>query len=290
MRRLTGVLVVAAGGLALGQAALAHTPYVLPVTFAPDRDYVTVEAGMAETHPFTPDFPIRTAGDFLVVGADGQPVKTAPAVNLKELTAFDVMLPAEGTYRITTGERAGRTMTWAKVAGAWRPVRPPAPSARPNAAPMRPEGEAGANTGPIEESKVPAGAETQVTQAFIKAEAYVTRGSPNKGALKPSGKGFELEPLTHPNELFVGDAFRFALTMDGKPVAAQAFTIARGGEAYSETRYAHSGKTGADGRAEVTFAQPGAYLLEIHYPERAEGNPSPVPRSTVYSLAFEVTR
>ena len=49
-------------------------------------------------------------------------------------------------------------------------------------------------------------------------------------------------------------------------------------------------KTGAEGAGAVTFAQPGAYVLEVHYPIRAEGASEPVARSSVYTLTFEVTR
>jgi uncharacterized GH25 family protein len=126
------------------------------------------------------------------------------------------------------------------------------------------------------------------TQGFLKSETYVSRGSPSKGALKPSGQGLELSPETHPNEIFAGEAFKFALLNDGKPAEA-AFIIAKAGDAYADKKYAYSGKTGPDGKAAVTFADPGVYVLQIQYPGRVEGA-APAARSTSYTLTFEVTR
>lgn len=262
MRRIGWAALMA--GMAAAQGAAAHTPYLEPTSFAPDRDFVTVEAGMSETHAFVPDMPIRSQGDYLAVGPDGQAAKAGAPAMLKGLAAFDAPLPAEGTYRITTGDRPGRKTTWAKVDGQWKPVRP--------------------------NETVPAGAETQETQSVMKAETYVTRGKPNAGALKASGQGFELQPETHPNEIFAGEAFKFTVLQDGKPLSGVAFSISRGGEVYAEKRYAYAGKTDAAGKAAVTFDQPGAYLLEAHYPARGEGPMQPVPRSVTYSLSFEVTR
>jgi hypothetical protein len=278
MRRLAGIWALAAG-LATAQAGQAHTPYLKPVTFGPERDYVTVEASMTEGDYFTADMPIRAPGDYLVVGPDGAVARPAPAASLKDMVVIEAPLPQPGTYRITTGERLGRAGKWAKVDGVWRPVRPAgAPAA------------ASATEGPISENNVPAGAEIMTTQGFLKADTYVSRGAPSAGALKPDGKGFELVPLTHPNEVFAGDAFKFRLQNDGKPLAGVGFHVARGGDTYAETRFSFDGKTGPDGRAQVTLAQPGAYVLEVNYPARAEGAPQPIPRSVAYSLTFEVTR
>jgi hypothetical protein len=142
----------------------------------------------------------------------------------------------------------------------------------------------------VEESAVPAGAETMTSVSFTRTETFVTRGAPDRGALKPSGKGFELEAVTHPNELFAGEAFKFRLLNDGQPTPGVAFSIARAGEAYAEKRFAFNGKTDAAGAAAVTLAEPGVYVLQASYPVRPEGSTDPVPKSGAYNLVFEVTR
>ena len=185
----------------------------------------------------------------------------------------------EGTYRISTGERGGRSTRWVKIDGAWKIVRPAGAPAR------------GGGAGRfVEEKDVPAGAETMTSTSYIRSETYVTRGAPDRGALKPTGKGFEVEPITHPNEVFAGEAFKFRLLNDGRPIPGVAFSIAKAGDAYAETRYASNGKSDAAGAASVTFEQPGVYVLQAGYPARVEGATEPTPRSTNYTLTFEVTR
>lgn len=268
-----------AGSLVLAGSAFAHTPYLKPTTFAPDRGFVTVEAALAETGFFVPDFPIRQAGDYWATGENGQPVKQPAVTVLKAFAAVEVDLPAPGTYRISTGERAGRSSKWAKIDGAWKMVRPAGAPARGGDGPSR----------SVAEADLPAGAETMTSTSYMRADTYVTRGAPSKGALKPTGQGLEVEPITHPNEAFAGEAFRFRLLNNGQPLTHD-FAIARGGDAYAEKRFAYSGKTDAKGEASVTFKDPGAYVIEIHYPVRTEGNPNPVARSAIYTLTFEVTR
>jgi hypothetical protein len=219
---------------------------------------------------------------------------------------LEVDLPTDGTYRISTGERAGRTARWAKIDGAWKMVRPQgAPArarppggeegARPGGAPgARPgaqgQGAQGGGGRFVEESAVPAGAETMTSTNYTRIDTFVTRGAPDRGALKPSGKGFELEAVTHPNEAFAGEAFKFRLLDDGKPAPDLAFSIARAGDAYAEKRFSLNSRTDAAGAAAVTLEEPGIYVLQASYPPRGAGPAEPVARSASYTLVFEVTR
>ncbi|CAN7610643.1 DUF4198 domain-containing protein [Phenylobacterium sp. LjRoot225] len=289
--RLAGVFAGILGGLVLAQAAAAHTPYLKPTNFAPDRAFVTVEAAVGETF-FVPDFPIRGAVDYWVTGPTGVPAKAEAVTSLKEFAAIEVSLPTEGTYRISTGDRLSRTTKWVKVDGAWKMVRAAgAGQARPAEPPRM--GEAARPAGPsrfIEEAAVPPGAETVTSQSYSRVETYVSRGAPSREALKPTGQGLELEPVTHPNEIYAGEAFKFRLLLDGKPLPGAGFTVVRGGDAYAESRYAFAGKSDAAGAAAVTIAQPGMYLLEASYPARVEGPAEPVTRSSQFTLTFEVTR
>jgi hypothetical protein len=295
MRRIEQLAGLAALCFVAGPA-LAHTPYLKPTTFAPDRPFVSVEAAMTEGNFFTPDFPIRSEGAYWVTGPSGEASEVKAVTTLKEFAVVEAALPTDGTYRISTGERSGRSTRWVKIDGAWKIVRPAGAPARERMG----GGEEGEHRGPpagaprgeggrfVEESAVPAGAETLTSRSYSRSDTYVTRGAPDRGALKPTGKGLEVEPITHPNEVFVGEAFKFRLLNDGAPMPGAAFSIARAGDAYAETRYAYNGKSDAAGAAAVTFDQPGAYVLQVSYPPRIEGEPAPGSRN--YTLTFEVTR
>ena len=307
MKRVAGVVGVI-GALLVAQAAqAAHMPYIKPTTFGPKRDFVTLESGMAADHFFAMDFPIRGEGDYWVTGPTGAPVKATSATNHKEFSVVEAALPGPGTYRITTGERAGRTAKWAKVDGEWKMVRPaggpggppraeaprpdaPRPAAPGGAAPPAGGGGGGGGRG-IEESAVPPGAETMNAVSYLRAETYVTRGAPDRAALKPTGQGFEAELVTHPNEIFAGEAFKLRFLNDGKPVGDVTYAVYRGGDFYEEKRYTNSSRTGADGAAAVTIEEAGVYVLVATWPGRVEGQPMvPAPQTTTYSLTFEVSR
>ncbi|MBU2365177.1 MAG: DUF4198 domain-containing protein, partial [Alphaproteobacteria bacterium] len=147
----------------------------------------------------------------------------------------------------------------------------------------------GANA--IEEAAVPAGAETLTAVSYLRAETFVTKGAPDRAALKPTGQGFEAELTTHPNEIFAGEPFKLRFLNDGKPVGDVAYAVYRGGDLYEEQRYTNSTRTGADGAAAITFDRAGVYVLVATYPGRVEGQPMvPVAKTTTYSLTFEVTR
>ena len=295
------LLVLAASAGAAG----AHAPFLQPLNFAPSRDYVTVVGGMHEETVFVSDFALRP-GDFFVVGPDGTRTKLSGQSALKGLSGVDVPLPGPGTYRITTGDRIGRESTMAKVDGRWRPVRGPggggpgggmggggaaAPQARREggAPPGGARRESGEGPGPVDASAVPPDAPTIKTVGVLKAETYVSRGAPSTGALKASGQGFEIEPVTHPDEVYLDKGFAFRLLNDGAPTAGVRVLVRRGEEQYAETKTEMTLTTDAQGRATARFPKPGLYILEARYPAAGAPDAAPAPRSTALSLSLEVT-
>lgn len=282
--RLSLPLIASAALIAsLGGAAQAHSPFLQPLNFAPSRDYVTVIGGMHEESAFVSDFAIRP-GDLFVVGPDGARARLEGQATLKGITAVDVPLPGPGTYKITTGDRTGRDATLAKVDGVWRMVRPAGGPGRPAGG-----GEHGEGPGPIEASAVPAGAPTVKTSALLKAETYVSRGAPSAGALKASGQGYELEPVTHPNEIFLDKGFRFRLLVDGKPAQGAKVLVRRADEAYAEKKTELTLTADAAGAATLKPAKPGAYILETKWPAVPPAGAEPAAKSYTLTVAVEVT-
>ncbi|MET0181751.1 MAG: DUF4198 domain-containing protein, partial [Caulobacterales bacterium] len=233
---------------------------------------------------------------------DGARAPITSAMNYRQLTTAEASLATPGTYRITTGQRAGRTARQALVGGVWRPVRaapaaPPA-GATPSPAQLQPpmrqapraqEGEEDA--GPILESELPRRARIVETTNVLIAETYVSRGAPTQGALAPTGQGFELRPVTHPNAIFVDEGFTFELLNDGRPIPGLHVSAVRGGDPYAAQRTTGEATTDLQGRATLTLAQPGIYVLETRYPAREPGTrAAPAAKSYTYSLTFEVTR
>ena len=117
----------------------------------------------------------------------------------------------------------------------------------------------------------------------------MTRGAPSDAAVKTIGKGFELKPLIHPNEVFLDTGFAFEILMDGKPAQGVELEVFRAGNAYEDKKVYGEVETDGSGRAEVTFDRPGIYVLTTRHPGRPTPGEAPPPRSYTYALTIEVT-
>ncbi len=296
-------LALALTGLALlaPAAARAHTPYILPNTFDAERPRVTLQGALTEDDYFNPDVALNVPA-YVETLPSGQQVELKPAVILKDMAVSEAPLDAAGTYRFSTGQFANRKTSLALVGGKWLFVRQPrgdrggeGPPARPAPGPGGQGGPGeGSGDGPpnsIAEADVPAGAQRMQTDGVMVVETYVSKGAPTDTALKATGQGFELKPITHPNAVYVDQGFAFQMLVDGKPVADAPVSVYRSGNIYDDRRIAVELKTDAKGAGKIAFTQPGVYLLTAHYPaaQRAPGE-APPPHSYTYSLTFEVTR
>ncbi|PZQ62566.1 MAG: DUF4198 domain-containing protein [Phenylobacterium zucineum] len=236
--------------------ALAHTPYLLPNTFdATGRDHVTIEASFTETF-FAPEV-VMKSDDFKLIGPDGVEAALSPTY-FKDLTILEAGTAKDGTWRITSGHRVGRTAKAHLVKGEWEFLDPREP--------------------------IPAGVNAVDMQSLTTAETYVTRGAPNDAALKPYAKGLEFRPITHPSSVFVGKPAQFEVLLEGRPLAKQVINI------YREGQDADAGKplavtSDAQGRFSVTLDRPGVFLAMTRYRIAPQG--AAPGRSLTYALTFE---
>jgi hypothetical protein len=276
----------------LGGQALAHTPYLLPNVFDADRDRITLQGALTEDDYFNPDVPLNAPVVFETTPG-GQTVEVKPAAALKDETLVEAPLTDAGTYRFSTGQMVGRKTTLANVGGKWLMVRQPRPNQGGGPGAQKPGGPGGEGGPPnsIAPADVPAGAQTMTSEGVMVVETYVTKGAPSDAALKTTGKGFELKPLTHPNGVYVDQGFGFQLLLDGRPVAGAPIAVYRGGNKYDDKRIAIETRSDAKGMVKLAFDRPGAYMLTTRWPS-AERKPGEAPpeRSYTYSLTFEVTR
>ena len=123
-------------------------------------------------------------------------------------------------------------------------------------------------------------------QSVTLAETYITLGAPSKSALVAYNKGLEVVAITHPNDVYDGEAFRVQLLFDGKPLAAHDLQVfpANG----REEKAVVTATTDAKGFAELTMPSAATYLLQVRYRHAApKGAPAPQ-YSYTYTLAFAV--
>jgi uncharacterized GH25 family protein len=240
-------------------AAQAHSPYLLPSVFdASDRKIVTVEGAFTESF-FTPEVVMKSDA-YAVVDPDGVRTPIAPTY-LRQVAVFEVATEKPGTYRITTGQRGGRTAKAALVKGQWEF---------------------------FEGAKAPADAIDM--QSLTTAEVYVTRGAPSDSALAPTGKGIEFKAITHPSKIVTGQDAVFEVLFDGKPVANQAIEFVAAEDRYADAKPAPKTVTSdAKGRFAVKPDHSGLYHIQTRYRlgPAAAGQPG---YSFTYALTFESLR
>jgi len=246
-------------------AAQAHRPWMIPNTSVIETDreaWVTIDGAISEGL-FENDFmPLKLDG-LTVTGPDGNTGPAPAAITGKHRSSVDILLPTDGTYRITLG--ANNVMGSYKLNGEMKRFR---------------GGDA-----------PPAGAtEVKTTTTVQRQDTFVTRNKSSDGALKPTNAGLEMVALTNPTELRAGEKAKFRFQLDGKPLANFPFSLIPGNVKYRGTLGEMRLTTDANGEASFTLPAPNMYWLSAAYPANAPRGPGveqPAKRYS-YSATFEI--
>ena len=235
-RLLAAALGVAA--LALPMTASAHRGWIVPSATVLSGDvWVTFDAAISN-ELFYPDHNAMRLDGVVATAPDGSVDKIQNGATGKYRSTFDVALSKPGTWKIgTSSQSVTASYTDGGVVKRFR--------------------------GGSEDfaKQVPAGAaDLKTIKSFSRNEVFVTRDKPTTEVFKPTGKGLELVPVTHPNDLVAGEAASFKFLLDGKPAADLEVTIAEGGSRYSP-RADQKVKTGADGVLKFTLPEAGMYWI-----------------------------
>ena len=254
-----GALIVAA--IAAGVPASADTSYLKPNFFTTaNADIVTVQSSFTEDFA-NPSVAVKSEA-WTVLGPDGKPAKFDTVQPFTQVTILEAATKAQGTYRLSTGERLGRSGAQLLVDGVWQPFAPG--------------------------REIPAGAQTRQSQTATVADVYVTRGAPTTAPVEAMIGALALKPVTHPNDVYLGTGFEFRVLLNGKPVANQQVEVWREGGAYEEPAYRKLLTSGADGTIKATFDKPGVYLIWTRLSADAPAGATTPVRSYTTSLTLEV--
>jgi uncharacterized GH25 family protein len=223
-------------------AASAHKTFLLPSTtvLSDGNDaWITVDAAVSNDLFYFNHFPL--ALDHLAITApDGSRVTPENAATGKWRSTFDVHMTQQGTYRIAIASD-GLFASYEDAKGEKKRAR---------------------GTAETLAKEIPAGARNvAITQFDNRVETFATLGKPNDAVFKSTGKGFEFVPVTHPNDLFAGEAASFRFLVDGKPAAGLKVSVVQGGTRYRNRQDEISATTDADGKFSVTWPAPGMYWL-----------------------------
>jgi len=260
MRRL---LVPAVLSAMIAPLASADTSFIRPNLFtASTEEDVTAYASFTEAFS-NPSVAVKSDA-WTMIGPDGKASAPDRVEAFSQITILEDRMPANGTYRLSTGERLGRSGPQAFLDGEWRPYAPG--------------------------RDIPPGTPTRQSQTATVADVYITKGAPTRAPINVRIGALELKPETHPSDVYLDTGFRFHVLLNGKPVAGQTVTIWREGGAYDEPAYSQTLTSAPDGAVHATFARPGVYLIWTRMSADAPPGAATPVRSYTTSLTLEVQR
>jgi len=275
--------------ICLPLSAQAHRAWMLPsaTVLSGEDPWITVDAAVSNDLFYFEHFPLRLQGigqldqapaggppgmrprpaaQLQVIAPDGTEVQPENGSIGRYRSTFDVHLTQKGTYKLAVAN-SGLSANWKE------------------------NGETRRWMGSAETfaKEVPANAEAlEVTQSSSRMEVFVTSGNPTETVLKPTGQGLELAPVTHPNDLYAGEAAEFVFLLDGKPTADVEISVIPGGNRYRDELGEIKATTGADGKVSITWPHPGMYWLEAEFTTDKGVSPPASQRRGSYSTTLEV--
>lgn len=247
--------------------ALAHKAWLLPsqTVVAGEDPVITVDAAVSNDLFYFNHVPLRL--DSLIITApDGSKVSPENTHTGKYRSVFDLQLKQNGTYKVAllnqwlfaTYEENGAQKLWRGPAAKFA-------------------------------TEVPASAKNlEVSESIGRIETFVTAGKPTEATLQPANVGLELIPVTHPNDLYAGEAAKFRFLIDGKPAGNLDVTVQAGGTRYRNEQQQRQLKTDANGELTVTWPDPGMYWLESTLQDRKTSLKQAKQRRVSYVATFEV--
>ncbi|GGE73342.1 DUF4198 domain-containing protein [Sphingomonas prati] len=275
MKNITRHLIAAAALLALPAAGSAHRMWLLPsaTVFSGTDSWVTVDAAVSNDLFFFDHQPGRLES-IKVWQPDGTAGQLQNGATGRYRSVFDVQLDKPGTWKI--GSENGGVGGSFKVDGVEKRIGrrgPPQPGA----------------PAPLTVADIPANAtDVKLTESSGRNEIFVTAGAPTTTVFRTTGKGLELSPITHPDELVAGEAARFRFLVDGKPAAGLKVTVIPGGKRYRDAENGMDLTTGADGVLTVTWPTAGMYWLNANLTDAKTNVPRATERRLSYTTTLEV--
>jgi len=250
----------------------AHRVWIKPsaTIVSGDSEWVTFDAAIANGIFYPDHYPLGL-DRVKAMAPDGSAVTLENGHKGKYRSVFDIELEKEGTYTIYSAS-SGLSARWVDDEGE-RQYWPPRGSQKTNDDFYK---------------EVPQDAkDLQVSERSHRVETFVTAGAPTYDTLGPTGKGLELDPVTHPNDLYTGENITFKFNIDSTAAAGTDVVLVKDGERYRDQ--SQPIKLTTDEKGEITFTldEPGMYWLEAEYADD-NGKAPATKRQGSYVAVFEV--
>ncbi|MFW7340098.1 DUF4198 domain-containing protein [Pollutimonas sp. H1-120] len=253
--------------LLFATTASAHDAWILPsaTTLSGEKAWVTVDAAAGNDKFYFNHRPLNLNG-LQITSPSGASLKAENAFSGELRSGFDLQLTEDGSYRIAL-VRNGLSAQW-----------------RQDGKPKRWFGSSSDFA-----KQVPQDAsELKVQERSSRIETFVTKGKPS--AIAEVKEGISLKPVTHPNDLFAGEAAQFIMTMDGQPAKQIKVHVVPEGSRYRDQLNAIELTADDAGKIEITWPRPGRYWLaaETSTPATSTAPAGTTKRLMSYSATLEV--
>ena len=252
--------------LAATLPAHAHKLWLLPShTAVSEPQWVTVDASISnEIFGFERAYPVESV---VVTGPDGKAATVENIAAMHTRSVFDVRLEQEGSYRIAVAKPGFFLMY--EVDGERKRARGDDADKMLSALPDN-------------------ASNIRIMESHNRLETIVTLGAPNSEPLRPSGKGLEIQFLTHPNDLYAGETAKWRLLVDGKPAKGLKVELVPGGTRYRDSQHDWSATSDKEGMVEIRWPSAGRYFLEAGTSDKKTSHKKADERRLQYLGTFEV--
>lgn len=250
-------------------SAQAHRAWFLPseTILSGEDAWITVDGAISNDLFYPNHFPLGPDG-VTVVKPDGSAGAIENAARGKIRSTFDLHLDQPGTWKI--GNMRSGVFGRYKLNGEQQRLP------------------RGAQADEIEKL-IPAGAtDIEIRENVMRNEFFVTLGAPTDAVFTPSGKGLEMVPVTHPNDLVANEEGVFRFLIDGKPAAGVELTAILGGGRYANQPVEVKATSDAKGEVRLAWPQPGMYWLEAETKDKNTIVPGATERGLGYVTTLEV--
>lgn len=249
--RLNPLLSALAVAFGAALPASAHAGFLVPVA---DDTEASGEIILAAS--FSDSFPVEeialVTDTWTIITPEGDTMAFDRIAETSTRSVLQATLAAEGTYRVSTGERLGRKGEAARIDG--EIVR------------------LGADG--VSKEALPEGAEVLTAQTATVSDIYVTRGAASDAVLGTEIGRLAIVPGANPTGLVAGDTFEVTVEFDGAPLAGAPVSVFTPGNSGDEDEADTRRVTGEDGTLTLDLTDPGPHLLMIRHladaPEGAE--------------------
>ncbi|AKO52823.1 ABC transporter permease [Marinobacter psychrophilus] len=251
--------------LAIIAPAHAHRAWMLPsaTVLSGDSAWLTVDAAISNSLFYFEHHAMNLSG-LEIIGPQQQSLEAVNQARGRYRSVFDVELSQQGTYTLqihnqgvfASYEMNGEQKRWRGTAEQLKDI----PAAASN---------------------------VKIREIDRRMQTFASLGAPTTNTFNSSGVGLEMQPITHPNDLFAGETAQFRFLMDGKPATDLNVVLIRAGIRYRDQVNAMNLTTNNLGEISVDWPEAGMYWLEVETQQPGK-NVEGATRSLGYSATLEV--